>query len=308
MARYAYRELHPTAEAEEVYRRWLAHLDEEITRHKEPRLRAEMVRDALHQVYLGRPHGGKLNTTLISELPGNVLQLSLDPLNVTLEPEYYGDVNVERYAERKPLIYFWMMFDRSPLGLNHWLGFRFRKMLAKHIFKHIGKNVKIFHGVEFTFGYNLTIEDDCTIHKFVMLDDRGELIIRKGSSLSDYVAVYSHWHKANDYYDVENRTTEIGAGVRLTYHSSVMAGVKVGDDAMLGAMGVATKDIPPHTIWGGVPAKQIRTKEQAAQSQSAKPQRDAQPNDVAVQPASRDANQGAPTGAPTPGGGASKST
>ena len=65
------------------------------------------------------------------------------------------------------------MFDRSALGLNHWLGFRFRRMLAKHIFKHMGKNVKIFHGVEFSFGYNLTIEDDCTIHKFVMLDDRG---------------------------------------------------------------------------------------------------------------------------------------
>ena len=34
----------------------------------------------------GRPHGGKLNTSLISELPGNVLQVSLDPANVTLEP------------------------------------------------------------------------------------------------------------------------------------------------------------------------------------------------------------------------------
>jgi hypothetical protein len=140
MARYEYRELRPTAEGEEVFRRWLAHLDEEFTRHKEPRLRGELVRDALHQIYLGRPHGGKLNTTLISELPGNVLQMTFDPANVTLEPEYYGDVDVEKYAERKPLIWFWQMFDRSPLGLNHWLGFRFRKMLAKHIFKHVGKN------------------------------------------------------------------------------------------------------------------------------------------------------------------------
>ena len=85
---------------------------------------AEIVRDQLYQLYLGRPHGGKLNTTLISELPGNVLALNLDPANVTLEPEYYGDVDVEKYAERKPLIWFWQMFDRSALGLNHWLGFR----------------------------------------------------------------------------------------------------------------------------------------------------------------------------------------
>ena len=260
MAKYQYRELCPTPEAQEIYCRWLKHLDEEFMRNKEVRLRAEIVRDTLHQIYLGRPHGGKLNTTLISELPGNVLQYTLDPMNVTLEPEYYGDIDVEKYAERKPLIWFWQMFDRSALGLNHWLGFRFRRMLGKHIFKHIGKNVKIFHGVEFSYGYNLTIEDDCTIHKFAMLDDRGGLILKKGTSVSDYAAIFSHRHDVKDSSDVDNVVTEIGPGARVTYHATVMAGQRVGEDAMLGAMGLATKEIPPHAIWGGIPAKEIKRK------------------------------------------------
>ena len=62
----------------------------------------------------------------------------------------------------------------------------------------MGKNVKIFHGVEFSFGYNLTIEDNCAIHKYVLLDDRGEIIIHEGSSVSDYANVYSHSHDLND--------------------------------------------------------------------------------------------------------------
>jgi len=254
MPRYEYRDVRPSREAEEVFLRWLKYLDEEFTKHKKPALRAELVHDNLHQLMLGQPKGGRLNFTLTSELPFNVLQLSFDSANITLEPEYYGDIDAARYACIKPLIYFWQMFDRSPVGLNHWLGFRFRAMLGKHIFKHIGKNVKIFHGVEFSFGYNLTIEDDCVIHKYVMLDDRGELIIRKGTSISDYAAVYSHAHDPIESGIVENRKTEIGPGVRLTYHSSVMAGVTVGEDSMLGAMGVATKNIEPHSIVGGVPA------------------------------------------------------
>src|SRR5579862_7123328 len=234
MPRYEYRVLNPTPAAERSFLGWVDKLDQEFM-NRDPEHRSDVVRDALHQVYLGRPYA-----SATGNLGEQVLVHSFDPRNTTLEPEYYGDVDALKYAERKPLIWFWMMFDRSPAGLNHWLGYRVRAMLAKHIFKHVGKNVKIFHGVEFSFGYNLTVEDDCTIHKYVMLDDRGELIIRKGTSISDYAALYSHWHDSTDAHDIDNRITEVGPAARLTYHSSVMAGIKVGEDAMLGAMGVAT--------------------------------------------------------------------
>ena len=263
MPRYQYREIEPTREAKEVFNRWIGSLDDEFSRHQNIALRGEIVRDNLHQLMLGRPHGGRLNFTLTTELPFNVLQLSLDPANVTLEPEYYGDIDAERYALIKPLVWFWRMFDRSPVALNHWLGFRLRAMLGKHIFKSIGNNVKIYHGVEFTFGYNLTLEDDVIVHNHVLLDDRGELIVRKGTSISEHAAVFSHAHDPVEACIIEHRRTEVGPSARVTYRSLVMPGVRVAKGAMLGAQGVATHNIADNTIAAGVPARKIKTTSEA---------------------------------------------
>jgi acetyltransferase-like isoleucine patch superfamily enzyme len=255
MAIHKYRELKPTADAEAIYLRWLSNLDESFTLNQSVDRRSEIVRDELFQLYLGRARVSAPN-----ELASSVLAHSLDPRNATLEPEYYGDVDAEKYAVRKPLIWFWQMFDRSPVGLNHWLGFRFRSMLGRHIFKYLGQNVKIFHNVEFTYGYNLTIEDGCTIHKNVLLDDRGEIIVHEGTSVSDYANVYSHTHDINQQADVTNKLTELGPHARITYHATVLAGASVGEDAMLGALGLATKPVPSATVAVGIPAQVKRRK------------------------------------------------
>jgi len=256
MPRYEYRVLNPTPAAEKAFLAWIDRLDQEFM-NRDPGHRNKVVRNALHELYLGRPY--------MAPNPGNpwaeqALIHSFDPRNATLEPETYGDVDVTKYNERKPLIWFWMMYDRSPLGLNHWLGHRVRAMLARHVLKHCGQNVKIFHGVEISFGYNLTIEDNCTIHKYVLLDDRGEIIIHEGSSISDYANVYSHAHDLNDGMIVNNQRTEIGPKARITYHATVLSGVKVGEHGMVGSMGVASKNVEPFHVVGGVPAKPVKVK------------------------------------------------
>ena len=228
MPRYEYRNLQPTPEASDVFLKWIERLDSEFA-NKDPEHRSDVVHEALHEIYLGRPYA-----VPSGDFAQRALVHTFDPRNATLEPEYYGDVDSAKYAERKPLIWFWMMYDRSPVGLNHWLGFRMRAMLAKHVFKHCGKNVKIFHGVELTFGYNLIVEDNCTVHKFVLLDDRGMII--------------------------SNQKTEIGPRARVTYHATVMSGVRIAEHGMVGSIGVASKDVPPYNIVAGVPAKTIKVK------------------------------------------------
>lgn len=50
----------------------------------------------------------------------------------------------------------------------------------------------------------------------------------------------------------------IGNDVWIGYEAVILAGVTVGDGAIIGARAVVTKDVPPYTIVGGVPARPIR--------------------------------------------------
>ena len=217
----------PAPEAEEVYRRWIHFLDEEFAHHSSPERRAEIVSEQLYQIYLGRPHGGKLNLTLTSELPGNVVSLSLDPQNGTMDAEHFAEVDRSRFAPRKPLLWFWQMFDRSPIGRNHWLGLRFRAMLGRHLFEHLGTGVKIYHGVDLTYGYNLSIGDGTVIYQGVMLNDRGPIAIGANAVVGSYARILAHWHDPRDYNKVRLEPTAIGDGARIASHSIVLAGRNV---------------------------------------------------------------------------------
>lgn len=50
----------------------------------------------------------------------------------------------------------------------------------------------------------------------------------------------------------------IGNDVWIGYDAVIMAGVRIGDGAIIGTRAVVTKDVEPYSIVGGVPAKEIR--------------------------------------------------
>ena len=196
-------------------------------------------------------------------LHDEVMLLNFDPRNATLEAEYYSELIPAKWDPIKPLIWLWQMFDNSPLNANVWLGLKFRAMLAQHIFKSCGAGVKFFTGIEWSFGYNISIGDGATIHRFVLLDDRGTITIKKGASISDYANIYSHWHDLVDPSIVNLGDTVIGEGARVTYHATVLSGTQVGDFAMVGTGGLVTKDIGDYQVAIGAPAKPRRLKPNA---------------------------------------------
>jgi virginiamycin A acetyltransferase len=50
----------------------------------------------------------------------------------------------------------------------------------------------------------------------------------------------------------------IGNDVWIGYEAVIMQGVHIGDGAIIGTRALVTKDVPPYTIVGGVPAREIR--------------------------------------------------
>lgn len=255
MAFLPLREVAVADAADRAYERWLGSLDEQIS--DPSRDRAELCREVLTGLYY--PQYADADPRELPE-PTRIALLQMDPRNVTLEPEYYAEIDRDRYARVKPLLWLWEMFDKSPLGENVHLGVKFRRVLAPHVFKRCGRNFKCFHFVKFSFGYNLEVGNDVVVHRHVLLDDRGGIAIGDGASIADYANVYSHTHSIADQRDVEAPKTVIGDGVRITYHATVLAGVHLEDDAMLGAMGVATRNIPSSEVALGIPAKPKTTK------------------------------------------------
>ncbi len=144
----------------------------------------------------------------------------------------------------------------------------------------LGKNVKIF---DFVNLYGCSIDDDTKIGTFVEIQKNAFIgkyckisshtFICEGVHIKDNVFVGHNVTFINDIYPRSVNTdgamqtkddwkcieTFVEKGASLGSSSTIMAGVTIGENAIVGAGAVVTKDVPPNTIVAGVPAKVIKT-------------------------------------------------
>lgn len=263
MAHHPLRKIALPRESDRLFAQWIGELDERLADPGADRYR--LCRDVLFELFY--PTLGTYEDLIADpEIPTStrVALLSLDPRNITLEPEYYDEIDPDRYARVKPLLWLWQRFDRSPMGGgNVDVAVRIRRVLARHVFRRCGTNFKCFQFVEFSFGYNMEVGDDVVVHRHVLLDDRGGIVLGNKVSVADYANIYSHTHSLADQEDVTDATTVLGDGVRIAYHATVLAGVHIGEQAMVGAGAVLTRDAKPWHLYLGVPAKSVRVKPNA---------------------------------------------
>ena len=105
----------------------------------------------------------------------------------------------------------------------------------------IGKFCSIACGAKFLFTSGNHSMKSLSTYTFPIFFDEWEL---------DKKDICMAWDNKGD--------TVIGNDVWIGYEAVIMSGVKIGDGAIIGTRAVVTKDVPPYTIVGGVPAKPIR--------------------------------------------------
>lgn len=219
---------------ETLYDDFLARLEEKLA---DPRWdRNDIVRDTLYELYMGDvPDFRRLNDYKFP-VGARVLLACFDPRHVLLDAEYADDIDVIRYAERKPLLWLWQVVDRSPLGANAYLGLRLRRVLAPYIFYRVGEAFTCWEGVSFRFGYNLSLGDRVTIHRQVIFDDRGEIEIGHGVTIGACARIgISPEGRASVTAPLK---TVIGDGVEIGSGATIWAGAILAPGSVVPAMGL----------------------------------------------------------------------
>lgn len=107
--------------------------------------------------------------------------------------------------------------------------------------------------------------DRLIIGKFCMIASGVEFIMNGANHLHNAISSYPFAVFGNGWeHAMEGKSypykgdTIIGNDVWLGYKSTILAGVKIGDGAIVGTGALVTKDVPPYAIVGGNPARILR--------------------------------------------------
>jgi len=150
--------------------------------------------------------------------------------------------------------------DRVIIGESSWFDIEDPKSKVR-----IGDEVKIARYCTFRAGPGeVLIDKEVNFGAFNLIVGYGGIEIGKYSAMGHHVVIMTYTHVFDDptipirFQGAELKKVSIGEGVWLGTHVVVLPGVTIGDNSVVGAGAVVTKDIPGYSIAAGVPAKVIK--------------------------------------------------
>jgi acetyltransferase-like isoleucine patch superfamily enzyme len=140
-----------------------------------------------------------------------------------------------------------------------------RALFSRLIGKPVDESFGLFPPFTTDCGKNITIGKNVFINSGCRFQDQGGITIGDNALIGHnaILATLNHDFAPEKRSTLHPAPIVIGKNVWLGASVTVVAGVTIGDNAIVAAGAVVTKDVPANTVVGGVPAKVIKTLDEA---------------------------------------------
>ena len=139
-----------------------------------------------------------------------------------------------------------------------------RYVLLKSVAKSCGEAVAVYSNVYLKNPQNLELGTNVTIQPMTYIEASGGVKIGSDTSIAHGVSIMSETHNIDDREELFKnqgmtyKPVVIGEDTWIGAKVTIMAGVTIGNKAVVGANSVVTKDVPDYAIVVGAPARIIK--------------------------------------------------
>ena len=135
-----------------------------------------------------------------------------------------------------------------------------RKLMSELIGQELDEGFGLFPPFYTDCGRNIHIEKNVFINSGCKFQDQGGVYIGENSLIGHNVILATLNHDMDPYHraDLHPKPIHIGKRVWIGSGSMILPGITIGDNSIVGAGSVVTKDVPPNVIVAGNPAKFIK--------------------------------------------------
>ncbi len=165
----------------------------------------------------------------------------------------YGFTHSQRY-----LHFLWDALDKSPICLNVDFAIPFRRVIAGALFKKCGKNFIAEENCRFNFGQGIELGNDVFFNRGVYIDSKGGVEMGDGVGLAENVQIFTHSHSESNHEARSYAKVTIGNYALIYSDSTILAGVTVGDGAIVSAKSIVARDVETGMVVSGSPAQPVR--------------------------------------------------
>ena len=181
----------------------------------------------------------------------------MDIKELMLSGKMYNDLTDELVKQREQTVFFTNESNRSfgQEGV-------YREAILRKFLKSIGEEVHFEPNFRCEFGFNITIGNHFYANFDCIMLDANPITIGDHVLIGPRVGLYTANHAIDARERIAGgcyaRPITIGSGVWIGGNVDIMGGVTIGENSIIGAGSVVTKDIPPHVIAAGTPCRVIR--------------------------------------------------